>query len=95
MKESLINFLEPLGLTWWVEIITENPRCTYYFGPFLSSKEAELSKSGYLEDLQQEGAEAVDITIKRCKPPAILTIYDESLDLNGSKPPAPVFSGQM
>lgn len=95
MKESLITLLEPLGLTWWVEVMTENPQCTYYFGPFLSSKEAEMSKSGYLEDLHREGAETTHVVIKRCKPPAVLTIYDESLDLNGSKPPAPVFSGQM
>lgn len=76
MQESLTNLLHLLGLAWWVEITTDNPRCTYYFGPFLTAKEAEESKAGYIEDLEQEGALNIRVAIKRCKP-AILTIFDD------------------
>ena len=76
MKEVLISLLETLGLAFWVEIVTEKPRCTYYFGPFLSSQEAQAAKSGYVEDLEQEGAQGIRVTVKRCKP-ADLTIADD------------------
>lgn len=76
MQESLTNLLHLLGLAWWVEITTDNPRCTYYFGPFLTAKEAEESKSGYIEDLEHEGALNIRVAVKRCKP-AILTIFDD------------------
>jgi hypothetical protein len=36
-----------------VEIITASPRCTYYFGLFLTVKEAEEAQDGYLQDLEQ------------------------------------------
>ena len=42
-----------LEFAWWVEINTNIPRCIYYFGPFNSEKEAQLYKSGYVEDLQR------------------------------------------
>lgn len=53
---------------WWVEIITNFPRCTYYFGPFDSDKEALIHTPGYIEDLESEGAKRVSIIIKRCQP---------------------------
>jgi hypothetical protein len=53
---------------WWVEIITNFPRCTYYFGPFDSDKEALTHTPGYIEDLESEGAKRVSIIIKRCQP---------------------------
>lgn len=93
IKESLTNLVQGFGWAWWVEIVTHNPRCTYYFGPFLSSKEAEAAKAGYIEDLEQEGATGIDVQIKRCKPER-LTISDdlgERVDLSVK----PVFSGQM
>lgn len=76
MKEVLLSLLETLGLAFWVEIVTDRPRCTYYFGPFLSSQEAKAAKSGYIEDLEQEGAQGIRATVKRCKP-ADLTIADD------------------
>lgn len=53
---------------WWVEVVTESPRCTYYFGPFDSDKEASSNTNGYIEDLESEGAQRVSIEIKRCQP---------------------------
>jgi hypothetical protein len=76
MKEIWINVLESVGLAWWVEIVTENPACTYYFGPFASSQEAETEKPGYIQDLEAEGAKDLRIEVKRCKPTQ-LTIFDD------------------
>lgn len=76
MKETWISILQTVGAAWWVEIMTDSPRCTYYFGPFASATEAEQHKGGYVEDLMQEGAQGIQLSIKRCKP-SKLTIYDE------------------
>ena len=84
MKEQLTNMLEFLGFAWWVEIITEKPICTYYFGPFVSYEEAADAKDGYIEDLEEEGAEGISAVIKRCKP-SELTIFDELGELIESK----------
>lgn len=76
LKEILTNFFQGLGWAWWVEIITQNPRCTYYFGPFLSTKEATTALNGYVEDLEQEGAIGIEVQVRRCKPQA-LTIAED------------------
>ena len=76
MKELLIRLLDLIGLACWLEITTDNPRCTYYFGPFLHRKDAEIAKNGYLEDLSEEGAQGIKVKIKRFKPTE-LTIFDE------------------
>ena len=76
MKELLIGITNVLRLAYWVEIVTNNPRCTYYFGPFINETEAKAAKYGYIEDLQNEGAQGIVVTIKRCKPKE-LTIFDE------------------
>ena len=68
MKELLISLLNAFGFAFWVEILTETPNCTYYFGPFISQQQAQASKSGYLEDLEAEGAQGIKVKIKRCKP---------------------------
>jgi hypothetical protein len=91
MKELLINLINVVGLAWWVEIITASPRCTYYFGPFLTAKEAEEAQDGYLQDLEEEGALGIRVEIKRCKPTE-LTISDE-LGKMGELGVWPAFSG--
>lgn len=92
MKEFLISILQFFGFAWWVEIVTENPRCTYYFGPFLTSKDATATQPGYIEDLEQEGAKSISVIVKRCKP-ASLTIYDDSGERFDRKT-SPILSGQ-
>lgn len=92
-KELLINAFQNFGLAWWVEIVTRNPRCTYYFGPFLSSSDAKAALSGYVEDLENEGAQGIVINVKRCKPDA-LTIADD-LGERIDRKVQPAFSGQM
>lgn len=92
-KEVLTNLFHSLGWAWWVEIVTQNPHCTYYFGPFLSVKEANAAKAGYLEDLEHEGAQEIRVNVKRCKPTA-LTIADD-LGEKFEQQRTPAFSGQM
>ena len=64
---------------WWVKIVTETPHCTYYFGPFDSATEAKLNQSGYIEDLEQEGAKGIAVLVSQCQPET-LTICDEEDD---------------
>jgi hypothetical protein len=42
--------------------------CTYYFGPFDSQAEARDSRTGYVDDLFQEGARDIMALIKHCQP---------------------------
>ncbi|MEO0406757.1 MAG: DUF1816 domain-containing protein [Cyanobacteria bacterium P01_A01_bin.135] len=60
--------MNTLGLAWWIEVKTEDPSYTYYFGPFAAQDEAEAAKSGYVQDLQQEGAQNIQAAVKRIKP---------------------------
>lgn len=93
IKESLTSLLYSFGWAWWVEIVTRNPRCTYYFGPFFSSKEANNAKAGYVEDLEQEGAIGIVVKIKRCKPEN-LTIAEDTSD-KVDRQVKQILSGQM
>ncbi|WP_017295133.1 DUF1816 domain-containing protein [Geminocystis herdmanii] len=85
MKELLIKILDLFGLACWLEISTESPRCTYYFGPFLTKKDARISQDGYIEDLLEEGTKGITVTTKRFKP-RDLTIFDEVGDSDIFKP---------
>ena len=80
MKEILLNIYLSLGLAYWVKIDTERPCCTYYFGPFIKIKEAEAAKFGYVEDLKQEGALGITVSIDHFKPQE-LTICDELAEM--------------
>ena len=91
LKEALINLLHSFGWAWWVEIVTQSPRCTYYFGPFLGAKEAREALNGYMEDLQQEGSQGIAVAVKRCKP-ASLTISDELAEKVDREAIQPIFS---
>lgn len=77
LKELFISFVDTIGVAVWIEIITEQPQCTYYFGPFSSMSEAEVAKSGYIEDLESEGAAITSLAIKRCKPHELTVFADE------------------
>ena len=49
MNNVLGRFLGNLfgrGKAWWIEIKTNQPACTYYFGPFDSELEAMAAKGG-------------------------------------------------
>ncbi|WP_396136665.1 DUF1816 domain-containing protein [Chamaesiphon sp. VAR_48_metabat_403] len=59
---------------WWIEIFTEQPKCTYYFGPFAGAQEAEAASTGFVEDLEAEFAQGIKIKIDRHCQPDLLTI---------------------
>lgn len=61
---------------WWVKIDTQTPSCTYYFGPFDSAREANQTKPGFVEDLEQEGAKGIVVFVSQCDPQN-LTICEE------------------
>lgn len=79
MKELIIEILNFFKLAFWVEIFTDNPKCTYYFGPFLGLKEAEEASLGYIEDLRTENAQGIRSQVKRMKP-STLTICEDIED---------------
>ncbi|MEO0489682.1 MAG: DUF1816 domain-containing protein [Cyanobacteria bacterium P01_A01_bin.123] len=79
---------------WWIEISTGSPRCTYYFGPFTSESEAAAEKPGYIEDLEQEGAQQITSIVKRCGRPDMLTVEDDGPEGRGGLP-SPAFSSQI
>lgn len=94
MKNVLIRFLESSGFAYWVEIKTDNPRCTYYFGPFLSDREAREMAPGYVEDLKEEGAQGIGVKIGRMKPTE-LTVFEEELGEQRDRERIPTLSGQL
>ena len=65
-------------LFWWLEINTTVPCCTYYFGPFNSKKEAQLSRTGHVEDLCQEEARGIVTIVKQCQPDLLRVFQDRS-----------------
>ncbi|WP_041933992.1 DUF1816 domain-containing protein [Gloeothece verrucosa] len=61
---------------WWVKILTKNPVCIYYFGPFDTVTEAQVSQLDYSKDLQDEGALLVTIKIEKCQPKKLTICHD-------------------
>ncbi|WAL59550.1 DUF1816 domain-containing protein [Thermocoleostomius sinensis] len=95
MKELWITILESLGLAWWVEVVTESPKCTYYFGPFATAKDAKAAQFGYVEDLELEGAKGIKVEIKRCKPTRLTIVEEEEDESNPFGGISPILSGQL
>ncbi|MEM9484794.1 MAG: DUF1816 domain-containing protein [Cyanobacteria bacterium P01_F01_bin.116] len=60
--------------SWWLEISTNSPSCVYYFGPFSSQREALQNQSGYVDDLEQEGGEVLQISVARRQAPVKFTV---------------------
>ncbi len=76
LSSRFAEFYNRLGLAWWVEVKTSSPVCIYFFGPFISQKDAEEALPGYVEDLESEQAQTIVTDVKRCKPTQ-LTVCDE------------------
>ena len=64
---DLLVFNSP-NFPYWVEIKTNNPTCTYYFGHFNHPMAAKLMQRGYIKDLMDEDAIVVSVKIKQCQP---------------------------
>ncbi|MBD1917473.1 MULTISPECIES: DUF1816 domain-containing protein [Cyanophyceae] len=90
---SILSSILGSSKAWWVEIKTSQPACTYYFGPFDSESEAHSAKGGYVEDLEQEGAQNIQLMVSLCSRPKQLTITDE-WDTPVGEFSTPAFSGQ-
>lgn len=71
-----LSVLNKSNTPYWIEVNTNQPKCTYYFGPFDSNKEAQIYEDGYIEDLVREKALGISVKTKRCNP-KFLTIYEE------------------
>lgn len=74
--EIWTNTLDLLGQAWWVAVLTAQPRCTYYFGPFGGVELANLAVSGYVEDLEGEAAQGIKTQVKRCQPDRLTIEHD-------------------
>jgi Domain of unknown function (DUF1816) len=70
------SLLHQIGRAWWVKITTEAPHCCYYFGPFASKMAADLAQTGYVEDLEGELAQGIQVSIERCRPAELTIDYD-------------------
>ncbi len=68
LSEVWTSILAFLGQAWWVEVLTTQPKCTYYFGPFADARAANVASQGYVEDLESEYAQGIETYVKRCKP---------------------------
>lgn len=70
---------------WWVRIDTQNPICTYYFGPFDNMVDAVIAQFGYIEDLEQENAQNIKVVIDQFSPDQLTIEADPALSLQSSR----------
>lgn len=77
LENQAVEYFENLGLAWWLSVITDQPKCIYYFGPFICAKEAKAHQTGYLEDLMEEGATIVSVSLHQRESPKVLTIAED------------------
>ncbi|MDJ1183897.1 DUF1816 domain-containing protein [Roseofilum casamattae] len=85
-KDLLVTTQNLLGFAYWIEVTTEIPACTYYFGPFQTQQEAEAAQGGYEEDLKAEAAQGIHSRIEQCKP-KFLTSPEEVGEMTGQQTP--------
>ncbi|MEO1744259.1 MAG: DUF1816 domain-containing protein [Cyanobacteria bacterium J06629_9] len=64
---------------WWIEMVTASPQCVYFFGPFETIDKAACAEAGYTEDLNQEGAKVVKVTIEQRSTPGELTVLSSAV----------------
>ena len=67
------NFGNKLGLAWWAKIETEDPSCTYWFGPFITKRSLKENIPSFLKDLSDEGKTNIKHSLVRCKKEEPLT----------------------
>lgn len=76
MNQILVNNSD-YELGWWVEILTAQPLCLYYFGAFASQQEAESHQAGFVDDLLQENAIILSTNLQFFQPIHITLIGDD------------------
>tara|TARA_Y100001968_G_scaffold329182_1_gene377953 strand:+ start:1396 stop:1626 length:231 start_codon:yes stop_codon:yes gene_type:complete len=55
------------GLAWWAKVETEEPKVTYWFGPFLTRRSLKANLSVFIEELTQEGVGSINYSFIRCR----------------------------
>ena len=73
-KKLIRNFGNKLGLAWWAKIETEQPSCTYWFGPFITKRSLKENMSSFIKDLSDEGSKNIKHSLVRCKKEEPLTV---------------------
>lgn len=87
MKQLFLNLAQLGKGQWWVEIITHQPTCTYYFGPFTHFQEADAMRPAYIEDLLQEESSIIQVLVKRCQPTHLTVLHEADPLLNAADQP--------
>jgi hypothetical protein len=64
-------------LGWWIEILTAQPLCLYYFGSFTSHQEVQKLKAGFIEDLLLESATILWVDVQFCQPSQLTLTRDD------------------
>ena len=73
-KKLIRNFGNKLGLAWWAKIETDQPNCTYWFGPFITKRSLKENISSFIDDLSSEGSKNIRHSLVRCKKEEPLTV---------------------
>ena len=68
------NFGNKLGLAWWAKIETDQPSCTYWFGPFITKRSLKENISSFIEDLSEEGSKNIKHSFVRFNKEEPLTV---------------------
>ena len=63
---------------WWIKVTTDQPACTYYFGPYGDRQEAAAQQPGFVEDLRSENAFGINTRIKRTQPEQLTIVSNHS-----------------
>lgn len=77
-EAELKSRLDRCGKAWWVEITTTNPAINYYFGPFISAKEAGIAQPSYMEAIEHKGEQIQGVRIQQYKPTFLSILTRES-----------------
>ena len=63
-----------LGLAWWAKVETQEPKVTYWFGPFLTRRSLKTKLNIFLDDLSKEENHSINHTLVRGRRAEPLTI---------------------
>ena len=56
------------------KIVTDEPRSTYWFGPFITKRSLKENMPSFIKDLSDEGSKNIKHSLVRCKKEEPLTV---------------------
>ena len=68
------TFGNKLGLAWWAKIETNQPKATYWYGPFITKRSLKENMSSFIKELSDEGSTNIKHSLLRCKKEEPLTV---------------------